>query len=125
MRLGSVTGGWPSVYAVRATSTGPSSTSTTRTSAPSASAFIAARGVPVLPSHHGRLRLFARFLDPPRAYAAAYTRLGYLTMQVRNQSLYYDEVRNLLPSDRYGRAYVDRLLPDVHRFAREVWYEIR
>ena len=51
------------------------------------SAFLAARGVSVPPSHQGWLQLFLGLLDPTRAYALAYHALGYLSVTVRNRSL--------------------------------------
>ena len=89
------------------------------------SALIAAHGVPVPPSHVGRLALFGQLLDATKPYAATQLRLSRLTVQVRNASLYYDERNDLLPTDRPGTARVTWMLPLAHRFAREVWREIR
>lgn len=89
------------------------------------SALIAANGNPVPPNHGRRFLLFARLRDPTRPYAATQTQLDVLTFPTRNASLYLDERSDLLPSDLFDAAFVDRLLPAVHRFSREVWAEIR
>lgn len=89
------------------------------------SALIAAKGVPVPLSHAGRFSLFARLRDPARPYTATQKDLRTLTVPVRNASLYYDEGEDSLPNDQFGTAATARLLPIVHRFAREVWVEIR
>ncbi len=56
---------------------------------------------------------------------ATYDRLSKLTVQLRNDALYYDEVNDLLPTDQPEIGLVSALLPLVHQFAREVWWEIR
>ena len=89
------------------------------------SALIAYHGVPVPASHSGRFAMFRRLLDPTKPYAATRLRLRALTVQARNASLYYDEVNDALPTDRFSPVFASRVLPLVHRFAREVWQEIR
>lgn len=89
------------------------------------SAFIASHGMPVPPSHSGRRSLFVQLLDPARPYAMAFGALGYLTVRVRNEALYFNEALNVFPADRYRSAFVDRLLRDLQTFARAVWLEIR
>lgn len=89
------------------------------------SALIAAHGVAVPTSHQGRIALFAAVADPTKPYMALQRRLSRLTVRLRNEALYYDEVNDVLPTDRPGMANVTWMLPLVHRFAREVWREIR
>ena len=89
------------------------------------SAFIAAHGAPVPASHSGRFALFGRLRDATKPYATTQRRLHLLTVQARNASLYYDEVNDALPTDRFNAAFARHVLPLVHRFAREVWQEIR
>jgi HEPN domain-containing protein len=89
------------------------------------SALIAANGVPVPTSHAGRFALFAGLRDVTKPYATTQLRLQRLTVQARNASLYYDEVNDALPTDRFNAAFAAAMLPLVHRFAREVWQEIR
>ncbi|MGH2353800.1 MAG: hypothetical protein ACRDI2_06405 [Chloroflexota bacterium] len=48
-----------------------------------------------------------------------------MTVPMRNDALYYDSVRDRLPHQSYNRAFAAGLLPQVRRFAREVWQDIR
>lgn len=89
------------------------------------SALIAARNLPVPTSHGRRLALFAQVADPAKPYAATFARLFALTVQARNDALYYDEGTGQLPTDKASTTTVAGLLPLVHRFAREAWREIR
>ena len=89
------------------------------------SAVIAAHGVPVPTSHVGRLTLFARVADPTKPYAATVRRLRPLTIRARNDALYYDEGVDRMPTDQSSTNTIVGHLPLVHRFAREVWREIR
>lgn len=89
------------------------------------SALIAAHGNPVPPNHTRRFVLFAVLRDAACPYAATQTELRVLRLPVRNASLYLDEQSGLLPPDLFDAAFVDRVLPLVHRFSREVWAEIR
>lgn len=91
----------------------------------SISALIAARGHPVPISHRGRLALYERLRHGTSPSTATANRLARLTIQTRNASLYYDESEDGMPSERFDVAYADRILPIVHRFAREIWAEIR
>lgn len=85
------------------------------------SAFLVARGLPVPPSHARRLVLFDQALDASRPYAAVYAGLGTFTVEVRNRALYYDAQEDRLPPSWFDVPYVNALLPQVHRFAREIW----
>lgn len=89
------------------------------------SALIASHGNPVPPNHARRFVLFTVLRDPTRPYAATQAQLNVLTLRTRNASLYLNETTGLLPSDLFKAADVDRVLPLVHRFSREVWTEIR
>lgn len=88
------------------------------------SALIAASGVAVPPSHAGRFVLYEQLRDAAKPYATTANELEALTVQTRNDALYYDEANDILPADRFTVADAARLLPIVHRFAQEVWREI-
>ena len=89
------------------------------------SALIAAHHLPVPTSHGGRLRVFAQVADPTKPYSATISRLFALTVRARNDALYYDERSGPLPTDQASTIAIAGVLPLVHRFAREVWREIR
>ncbi len=89
------------------------------------SAFIAARGVRVPPNHRERIIRFTQNIDHTQPYATEYVNLDFLTLAVRNQSLYYDEATNVMPPDRYDAIFTDYLLSAIDRFARAVWRELR
>lgn len=89
------------------------------------SAAIAAEGVAVPPSHSGRLALFNQIHDQTASFAPTYQRLSYILARTRNEALYFDEVKDIFPGDRFSQAFVDDLLPLVDQFAREAWREIR
>jgi HEPN domain-containing protein len=89
------------------------------------SALIAASGVPVPTSHTGRFTLYDRVQDARQPYALTQRRMRFLTARVRNEVLYYDEVEGRRPADRLNLEDAAVVLTLVHRFAREVWAEIR
>ena len=51
--------------------------------------------------------------------------LTYVSTNTRNEALYFDEVKDIHPADRFSRSFVDDLASLVDQFAREVWQEIR
>ena len=63
------------------------------------SALIAAHNPPVPTSHGTRLALFAHVADPAKPYSVTVSRLFALTVQARNDALYYDEGTDQLPTD--------------------------
>jgi len=89
------------------------------------SAYLAAAGIDVPPSHNTRLNMFEAVLDRSGPTAEAYQQLDFFLVPVRNQALYYQANRDLLPADRFDAVYVDLVMPLVHAFARSVWREIR
>ena len=89
------------------------------------SAYLASRGLRVPASHGARFRSFEEVLDSSRPSAAAYRRLDFLTVRVRNDALYFDELGDRLPRDLFDEAYLELLMPLVHQFATTVWREIR
>lgn len=84
------------------------------------SALLAAFGESVPASHRGRFTRYDRIHDPTKPYAMTQRRLRFLTIQVRNEVLYYDEVRDLRPGDLVNLEDAAAILLLVHRFAREV-----
>lgn len=113
------------------------------------SAFIAANGYPVPPegwtslrlpsgktvraytsphgaihdrsAHKARIVFFDQLTDPTKPYHATHLRLRrIITLQDRNDALYYDPNSNRLPHERYQPAFAAGLLPVVAQFAREV-----
>lgn len=89
------------------------------------SALLASLDLRVPPNHARRVVLFEQHRDPTKPYAASQEQLGGFTMHLRNQSLYYDEGEDLLPSERFPSSLVAEVLSLVHQFARDVWREIR
>lgn len=90
------------------------------------SVLIGGYGLPVPTDHARRFMLLNRLLslESPHAETNAIL-LAVLTVQTRSKSLYFDEGTNQLPTDRFDRDFVARVLPIVHRFAREVLTKIR
>lgn len=77
-------------------------------------------------THKARIVFFGEVADRTKPYFATYSTLSrFLTVNARNDALYYDATHDLLPQQRYTLAQVAGLLPLVRRFAREVWQEIR
>jgi hypothetical protein len=77
-------------------------------------------------AHRARLLLFAELSDRSRPYARTHAVVSrFLTLGDRMNSLYYDPSADLLPQDRYTASFAMSTLSLVHRFAREVWQEIR
>lgn len=89
------------------------------------SAVLSSLGLRVPPNHARRIELFVQHRDTAKPYDTTERALRELNMQLRNQSLYYDEVEDLLPSERFSLALVADLLALAHQFAWEVWQEIR
>jgi hypothetical protein len=52
-------------------------------------------------------------------------RVTALDVNARNNALYYEASRDLLPQQRYSEAWVIGLLPMVWQFARQVRQEVR
>ena len=112
------------------------------------SALIAAKGFPVPPdgktylggrtyyngpsgqiyepsTHKIRLILFNELADKSKPYYASFTRLQrILTNPMRNDTLYYDFARDLLPAQRYGHPLALGYYNQVRRFVSEVRVEI-
>lgn len=77
-------------------------------------------------AHKARIVFFRELADATKPYAATFNRLSrFLTVTMRNDTLYYDASLDLLPQQRHTDASVRGLLPMVRLFAREVWQEIR
>ncbi len=118
----------------------------------SVSAFIAAHGVAVPPdgvtvltaprgkrvylslisgrqessTHKARIMFFNELADPTMPYARLHARLRRLmTDRSRNDALYYDTGRGLLPQQRYDYLSVSAQWSIVRQFCREVWRDIR
>ena len=89
------------------------------------SSFIAANGMPVPTSHGGRFTLYAALRDATKPYATTQIHLQRLTVTLRNDSLYYDEGNDLLPTDHLNSAFAQWALSLVHQFCREIWQDIR
>lgn len=89
------------------------------------SAFFAGNGLAVPTDHARRFALYERLRGTTTPSAAPEFNLDILTVRSRNDSLYFDERTGRLPTDRFGADLIGQLLPLVHRFAREIWAEIR
>jgi len=77
-------------------------------------------------AHKARLVFFDQVADRTKPYFATYSILSrFLTVDARNDALYYDAPSDLLPQQHYPRAQVAGLLPLVRQFAREMWREIQ
>lgn len=113
------------------------------------SAFIAANGYPVPPegwtslplpsgktvkaygppggmiqdrsAHKARIVFFDQLADPTKPYHATHQRLRrIITLQDRNDALYYDPNSDRHPHHLYRSAFASGLLPLMTQFAREV-----
>lgn len=113
------------------------------------SAFIAAKGYPVPPegwtslrlpsgktvkayqlphgmiqdrsAHKARIVFFDQLADPTKPYHATHQRLRrIITLQDRNDALYYDPSSDRLPHEQFQSAFANGLLPVVAQFARGV-----
>jgi len=77
-------------------------------------------------AHKARIILFDQLADHTKPYFAAHNALSrFLGVAMRNDALYYDAVRNLLPQQRYSRTFISGLLPRVRQFVGQVWDDIR
>jgi hypothetical protein len=77
-------------------------------------------------AHRLRIVLFAQLHDPSQAYASTFTTLrSFMTVDFRNNALYYDTANDRLPGQAYGAPFAGRLLSQIRQFAREVWASIR
>jgi hypothetical protein len=82
--------------------------------------------LPQLSTHKVRQMFFMELADKSKSYYAQHLVLSrFITPNDRNDSLYYDAVRDQLPYDVYNRSFAVSAIPQIHLFAREVWKEIR
>jgi hypothetical protein len=83
-------------------------------------------GIPEKSAHKARLVFFHELADRTKPYFATHAVLSrFMTLSDRMDALYYNAHRGQLPHQRYSRAFATGLLPDVLKFAQEVWQEIR
>jgi hypothetical protein len=92
-------------------------------------AYPSPRGDPVKEgtAHKARLVFFRRLADSTTTYYAMYEQLSrFLTIDSRNDALYYDAVKDRLPHQTYNdMSFATELLRDVRDFGREVWRAVR
>ncbi|MDP9363400.1 MAG: hypothetical protein M3Q10_04065 [Chloroflexota bacterium] len=81
------------------------------------SAYLAAAGIDVPPSHSTRLIRFENLLDRYGPTGEAYQQLDFFLVLVRNQTLYYQPEWDLSPVDRFHAEYIALVMPLVHAFA--------
>jgi hypothetical protein len=116
------------------------------------SAFIAAKGYPVPPdgkkqspggkrvfgypspqgnflshgTHKVRLIFFIELADQSKPYYAQYQVLGrFIKLDDRMEALYYNATKDLLPYEVYNLSFAVGVIPQIRKFAHEVWKEIR
>ncbi len=72
-------------------------------------------------AHKARIIFFRELSDRTKPYWATFNILSrILDVNARNNALYYDASRDLLPQQRYSEAWVTGLLPMVRLFVRQV-----
>jgi hypothetical protein len=77
-------------------------------------------------THKARLILFNQLADPTKGYTRIHRSLGrFMVLGDRMDALYYDVKKDLLPHERYDRAFAVGAYSLVRQFAREVWKDIR
>lgn len=77
-------------------------------------------------THKARITLFNQIANHSAAYWNRHMTLSrFLTVNARNDALYYNQSTDQLPHQIYPRNSVEGLLVDIHAFLREVWQEIR
>ena len=83
-------------------------------------------GAIVEPSAHRlRMVLFGQLQDLTQPYAATFAVLSrFMTVDFRNNALYYDTANDRLPAQVYSTPFAGSLLPQVRQFARDVWIAI-
>lgn len=75
--------------------------------------------------HKAKDLLFQSVATVGQPYYSSYSNLTrYLSVQSRNDSLYYDERNNTLPADRHQPPNVVSLSKAIHRFLGELRVEI-
>jgi len=89
--------------------------------------FIAPRSGRQEPStHRAKVLFFDELADLTKPYAQLHAHLSrFMTNERRNNALYYDAVRDLLPQQRYNDVDVWVQWRAVRQFCREVWRDIR
>ena len=83
-------------------------------------------GVAERSEHKARLQLFKELADPAKPYFRIYSTLSrFMTLNDRNNALYYDAIFDQLPHERYNMPDAEAMYKDVYAFIRSVGQEIR
>lgn len=79
-----------------------------------------------LSTHKARILFFNDLADKTKPYFKTHNILSrFVTVQARNDALYYDTLHDRLPHQAYNELFASQMLSDIRQFANEVWQEIK
>ncbi len=77
-------------------------------------------------AHKARIILFGEVADRVDPYFRIYSQLSrFLTIEARNDALYYKASVDQLPYELYPASFPTGLLPVVEQFVHQVWKSIK